>query len=306
MTQEEIRAMVEAQIKAGRTAAMQSINASRTGSTTPAASTTTPTTPVSATPAATSAASTAKDPWATLADIDKMSGAERLYAGLKFGYDQADEELAKQGRKDISTFYRNGLSRGMQRSSYVDQTAANMFNQNSEQRDKKRQEFISELSSALTNQEYQDWQKQFQQAQFDWQKESADRQLAASYVNAILAAGGTPSDDLLARAGLSSADFAAMKASAAASGGGGGGGGTGNGTNNKPGPGNQNGNNEAFAEQFAKDLESIYNLKKTNQANAQSRAQVTANDVLNNGKKAPTSTASGVIDSKNKKVLMTK
>lgn len=103
------------------------------------------------------------------------------------------------------------------------------------------------------------WQQQFGENQrqfnvnFDWQKERAgvqdqqwekafdqtntqnDRQLAASYVQAIIANGADPTDDLLARAGLSRADANAMKAQMGGGGGDGGysGGGGGSGSNNK-------------------------------------------------------------------------
>lgn len=63
----------------------------------------------------------------------------------------------------------------------------------------------------------QQWQKAFDQS-----NTNTDRQLAASYIQAILATGQNPSDSLLARAGLSRADYNAMKAQIAAGGGGGG------------------------------------------------------------------------------------
>ena len=80
------------------------------------------------------------------------------------------------------------------------------------------------------------WQKAFDQSNTD-----TDRKLASSYVSAIIANGGDPTDELLARAGLSRADANAMKAQVAAGGGGGGGGGysysgggSHNNTTNKP------------------------------------------------------------------------
>lgn len=60
------------------------------------------------------------------------------------------------------------------------------------------------------------WQKSFDQGNM-----TADRQLAYNYVTAILGQGGDPSDDLLARAGLSRADANALKAQIAEAGGGG-------------------------------------------------------------------------------------
>lgn len=80
--------------------------------------------------------------------------------------------------------------------------------------------------------EQQNWQSQFDfskeqwQAQqdqwkqeFDYNKMSDDQKLAYNYVVSILGQGGDPSDDLLARAGLSRADANAMKTQAATSGG---------------------------------------------------------------------------------------
>lgn len=64
----------------------------------------------------------------------------------------------------------------------------------------------------------QQWQKAFDQS-----NTNTDRQLAASYVSAIIANGQDPTDDLLARAGLSRADANAMKAAMLEGGGWGGG-----------------------------------------------------------------------------------
>ena len=72
------------------------------------------------------------------------------------------------------------------------------------------------------NQAQNTWQQNFQQSQADlaaqqWEKsfaqgnDTAERQLAASYVSSIVANGGIPSDELLARAGLSRADAEAMR-----------------------------------------------------------------------------------------------
>ena len=72
------------------------------------------------------------------------------------------------------------------------------------------------------NQAQNTWQQNFQQSQADlaaqqWEKnfaqgnDIADRQLAAGYVSSIVANGGIPGDELLARAGLSRADAEAMR-----------------------------------------------------------------------------------------------
>jgi hypothetical protein len=71
------------------------------------------------------------------------------------------------------------------------------------------------------------WERQFNNAndqwkqQFDYNKMSDDQKLAYNYVTAIIGQGGTPSDDLLARAGLSRNDANAMTAQVTTGGGGG-------------------------------------------------------------------------------------
>lgn len=72
------------------------------------------------------------------------------------------------------------------------------------------------------------WEKSFNaqndqwKQQFEYTKMSDDQKLAYNYVTAIIGQGGTPSDDLLARAGLSRADANSMTAQVASGGGGGG------------------------------------------------------------------------------------
>ena len=69
------------------------------------------------------------------------------------------------------------------------------------------------------------WERQFNatndqwKQQFDYNKMSDDQKLAYNYVTAIIGQGGTPSDDLLARAGLSREDANAMTAQVASGGG---------------------------------------------------------------------------------------
>ena len=72
------------------------------------------------------------------------------------------------------------------------------------------------------------WEKSFNaqndqwKQQFEYTKMSDDQKLAYNYVTAIIGQGGTPSDDLLTRAGLSRTDANAMTAQASGFGGGGG------------------------------------------------------------------------------------
>ena len=79
-----------------------------------------------------------------------------------------------------------------------------------EEYDRKREAAQYE-QSLLAQQEQMNLEKE----KFDYTKTSDDRQIAYGIATAILANGGDPSDDVLARAGLSRADANAMKAQAA-------------------------------------------------------------------------------------------
>ena len=165
---------------------------------------------------------------------------------------------------------------GMTEKQYADSRADTAWNQDFQQRQfdanqaqnawqrdiSERQYADSRADTAwqqgMTERQYADsradtaWNQAFQQNQADrsadqWERQFAqgnddtDRQLAASYVSAIVAQGGTPSDELLARAGLSRADAEAMRKGGSGSGSGNGNGnGNGNGENTPP-PGNPNG-----------------------------------------------------------------
>lgn len=220
MTKEEMEAMLSGRINALRTSAMNGTKNTVTNPATGGSATGASVTPTgaSATGLSTAPASSAL----TRSDIDKLSGADRLWAGLEYGYNQQRDAMQKQYDKAFSETGRQMLARGMQRSSYGAQTQANIRTQGAEELAKSYQQQASDYASRLTDLENQEWQKQFQQEQFEWQKKSADQELAASYVSAILSAGGTPSPELLARAGISDADYSAMKPAATAAGGGGG------------------------------------------------------------------------------------
>lgn len=73
------------------------------------------------------------------------------------------------------------------------------------------------------------WERSFAQDNM-----TADQKLAAGYVSAIVANGGIPSDELLARAGLSRADAEAMRDGTKSGGGSGGSGGNGGNGGNNP------------------------------------------------------------------------
>ena len=148
---------------------------------------------------------------------------------------------------------------GMTEKQYADNRADTAWNQEFQQRQFDANQAQNEWQRGMTEQQYADsradtaWNQAFQQNQADlaaqqWERQfaqgnsDADRQLAASYVAAIVAQGGTPSDELLARAGLSRADAEAMRKGVTGGGSGGSGGGGGNGGDgNNPPPGNPNG-----------------------------------------------------------------
>ena len=177
-------------------------------------------------------------------DVDQMTTRERLWDSLSHSYGQQIDESNKAYDAAISQADRQMLGRGMQRSSYNSQVLGNLNNQKINVQNNIWSNLIADyenrsiaadqqdLENARYDQQYADsradtiWNQNFQQAQADrsadqWERQFAqgnadtDRQLAASYVSAIVANGGVPSDDLLARAGLSRADAELMAKKAA-------------------------------------------------------------------------------------------
>lgn len=142
---------------------------------------------------------------------------------LNFDASRADTAFNQgmQERQFAANQDQNAWQRGMTERQYADNRADTVWNQNFQQ--------------AQADRSADQWERQFAQG-----NDSADRQLAASYVSAIVAQGGTPSDELLARAGLSRADAEAMRKGGSGGGSGGSGGNGGNG-NNPPTVGNPNG-----------------------------------------------------------------
>lgn len=204
----------------------------------------------------------------TRQDVEGMTRQDRLWDSLNHAYGQQRESSDKAFDRAYSQADRQALSRGMQRSSYNAQNLANINQQKIEAQNNIWDNQIADYENRLGALESEEaeaerwerqfeanradvaWNQNFQQGQADlaaqqWEREftrgtdSADRQLAASYVSAIVAQGGTPSDDLLTRAGLSRADAEAMRKGGSGGGSGGGGGNGGNGNN--PPPGNPNG-----------------------------------------------------------------
>lgn len=206
-------------------------------------------------------------------DVNNMSARDRLWDSLNYSYGQKREESDKAYDRAISQQDRQLLSRGMQRSSYGMQTLGNLRQEQVDARNTIYDQQIADYENRLKDIEDTEWQQNFQQKQFDegvrqfdlnlgFQKERAavgDQQWKAefdegvrqnnkgsayNYVMSILQGGGSPSDELLAQAGLSRADAEliraqAVAASAGSSGGGGGGRGGSGGSN---GSNNSNGN----------------------------------------------------------------
>lgn len=193
-------------------------------------------------------------------DVKNMTAADRLWDSMNYTYGTAREDLAKQYRQAYSQADRQMLGRGMQRSSYGAQTLANIQQEGLRQQENNWNQQIADYENRLQDIENQEWQRDFSERQFNegvrqyeqnfnyqqgrdtvadqqWQmafdqnKGDNDRSLAASYVNAIIAKGQMPTDDLLNRAGLSREDAIRLlnqqPAAAGASGP----------TNPKPGPG---------------------------------------------------------------------
>lgn len=139
---------------------------------------------------------------ATQQDVLNQDFATRLWQNGEYVYGKQRKEYARNADIDINATDRSGSQRGMGRSSYLMQTLANLRHQKEEGLNDIYSAQIADYQSRLTEQE------------------NADRQIASNWLNAIIAAGGTPSDDLLRRAGISRSDAMAMIQQPKSSGGG--------------------------------------------------------------------------------------
>lgn len=83
--------------------------------------------------------------------------------------------------------------------------------QNALNREQEQSQF--EIKQAFSEKQWADQQEQWRE-EFGYQQKSDDQKLAYNYVMAMIEKGKTPSDDLLARAGLSNADYTTMTAQA--------------------------------------------------------------------------------------------
>lgn len=182
-------------------------------------------------------------------DVENMTRKDRLWDSLNHAYGQQREESNRSYDQAISQADRRALSRGMQRSSYNNAVLSNLSNQKIKAQENSWNNQIADYENRLgqleseeaeadrwerqfaANREDTAWNQNFQITQADraadqWERQFAqgnndtDRQLAASYVASIVANGGIPSDDLLARAGLSRADAELMAKKSSGGGGG--------------------------------------------------------------------------------------
>lgn len=195
----------------------------------------------------------------TQQDVLDMDKANRLWDSMNYTYGVARQDLEKQYDRAFSQQDNAALKRGMQRSSYNNQTLANLRQAGLDAQQKNWNEQIADYENRLIDQENTDWTHAFQERSFDegvrqynqnfeyqqGRDAVADSQhgqgVAQGYVSAIIANGQMPTDDLLAQAGLSRADAQKMIAQAAPAAGGGGGGGGSRSGNGSTGGKNGNG-----------------------------------------------------------------
>lgn len=147
------------------------------------------------------------------AEVEAQTAPDQMWESMSNQYDQQAKQIQQGYDRAYSQADNQLLSRGMGRSSYGAQVLANVNQQGLQAQTENHNNLIAA---------YQNWLANYntQQEQFQWQKDSADRQIALQFVNQIAARGGKPSDELLAKAGLSRSDFNAFKYKAPSGGGG--------------------------------------------------------------------------------------
>ena len=129
----------------------------------------------------------------------------------------SDAQWEKQYQQALNEFNQN---MALQREQFTEQKTQNAWNREFQTSEAAREQANTEWSQAFQKEQFAAQQDQWKQ-QFNYTQKSDDQKIAASYAMQIIQQGGNPSDDLLARAGLSRADANAMKAQVATSGGGG-------------------------------------------------------------------------------------
>ena len=155
---------------------------------------------------------------ATRADVDAQDTRTRLWESLSNSYDQQAKQIQQAYDRSYSQTGNQLLNRGMGRSSYGSQVLANVNQEGINAQIQNHNNLIADYQNRLQDIEQQEiaqdqWERSFglQQQQFDWEKQSSQQQIAMSYISAIAAQGGNPSDELLSQAGLTRQDYNAMK-----------------------------------------------------------------------------------------------
>ena len=146
----------------------------------------------------------------TQKDVDEMTPKDALWDSLNYTYGVRRDESNKSFDKAVAQTIRDAVGRGMQRSSFLSSVTANLNRDKANAADNIYSSQIADYENRRLAQEQQELENERWERQFAQSVNDADRQLAASYVANIVANGGTPSDDLLARAGISKEDAALM------------------------------------------------------------------------------------------------
>jgi len=121
----------------------------------------------------------------TQAEVDAQDARTRLYQSLQTSYGQQIDQSNKGYDQAIAQTDRNMIGRGMQRSSYLVQTMANMQNQKQEAANQIRSNMIADYQSRLNTIEQQEkederWERQFAANREDaaWQQGMQEKQFS--------------------------------------------------------------------------------------------------------------------------------
>ena len=147
----------------------------------------------------------------TNTDVNKQDARTRLWQSFNTTYNDAIKQSNKAYQQNYVDADLQAQSRGMGRSSYNNQTLANINTEKANAANRLNSEKIAAYQQALNSLEQQE------QEQANW-----EAQMAMQYIGNILATNGNASDALLKQAGLSRQDFNAMRQQQAVGGGGGG------------------------------------------------------------------------------------
>ena len=126
----------------------------------------------------------------TVEDVNNQDARTRLWQSLNTTYSNQMEESDKAYDKSISQQNNAMLARGMGRSSYAGQIAANMYNEKNTARNKLGEALIADYQNRIgeiENQEKEDerWERQFAetQKQNEWQRGYQESEAARSQAN---------------------------------------------------------------------------------------------------------------------------